>query len=209
MPIDIVLDAMGSDKSPEPEIRGAILACRLLDVRVHLVGPEDLLRPKLREALSNYARPGFAGKKPRLPIFMVQASEWISMEDKAAQAVRSKRDSSMRVGMKMVREGRAAGFITAGNTGAAMATAKMVLGSLAGVDRPALATVLPTSSGQPCVLLDVGANVDCDPENLVQFAVMGHMYAKNVLHVAHPRVGLLSIGEEDSKGNSLTRDTSW
>jgi glycerol-3-phosphate acyltransferase PlsX len=113
----------------------------------------------------------------------------------------------MRVGMKMVREGRAAGFITAGNTGAAMATAKMVLGSLAGVDRPALATVLPTSSGQPCVLLDVGANVDCDPENLVQFAVMGHMYAKNVLHVAHPRVGLLSIGEEDSKGNSLTRDT--
>ena len=207
MPIDIVLDAMGSDKSPEPEIRGAILACRQLDVRVHLVGPEDLLRPKLREALKATAGPGFAGKKPRLPIFMVQASEWISMEDKAAQAVRSKRDSSMRVGLKMVREGRAAGFITAGNTGAAMATAKMVLGSLAGVDRPALSAVLPTSTGQLCVLLDAGANVDCDPENLVQFAVMGHMYAKNVLHVAHPRVGLLSIGEEDSKGNSLTRDT--
>lgn len=213
MPIDIVLDAMGSDKSPEPEIRGAILACRTLDVRVHLVGPEDLLRPKLREALKIHARPGFGGrqgfssKTPRLPIFMVQASEWISMEDKAAQAVRSKRDSSMRVGLKMVREGRAAGFITAGNTGAAMATAKMVLGSLAGVDRPALTAVLPTSTGQPCVLLDVGANVDCDPENLVQFAVMGHMYAKHVLRVASPRVGLLSIGEEDSKGNSLTRDT--
>jgi glycerol-3-phosphate acyltransferase PlsX len=207
MPIDIVLDAMGSDKSPEPEIRGAILACRLLDVRVHLVGPEDLLRPKLREMLRTYAPPGFGGNKTRPPIFMVQASEWISMEDKAAQAVRSKRDSSMRVGLKMVREGRAAGFVTAGNTGAAMATAKMVLGSLAGVDRPALATVLPTSTGQPCFLLDVGANVDCDPENLVQFAVMGHMYAKNVLHVANPRVGLLSIGEEDSKGNSLTRDT--
>jgi phosphate acyltransferase len=206
MPIDIVLDAMGSDKSPEPEIRGAILACRLLDVRVHLVGPEDFLRPKLRDALRAYERHGF-GNKTRLPIFIVQASEWISMEDKAAQAVRSKRDSSMRVGLKMVREGRAAGFVTAGNTGAAMATAKMVLGSLAGVDRPALATILPTSTGQPCVLLDVGANVDCDPENLVQFAVMGHMYAKNVLRVAHPRVGLLSIGEEDSKGNSLTRDT--
>ncbi len=100
------------------------------------------------------------------------------MEDKAAQAVRSKRDSSMRVGLKMVREGRAAGFVTAGNTGAAMATAKMVLGSLAGVDRPALAAILPTTTGQPCVLLDVGANVDCDPENLVQFAVMGHMYAQ-------------------------------
>jgi glycerol-3-phosphate acyltransferase PlsX len=202
MPIDIVLDAMGSDKSPEPEIRGAILACRTLDVRVHLVGPEDFLRPKLREALKIYAW----GK--RLPVFIVQASEWISMEDKAAQAVRSKRDSSMRVGLKMVREGRAGGFVTAGNTGAAMATAKMVLGSLAGVDRPALATVLPSGAGgNPCVLLDVGANVDCDPENLVQFAVMGHMYAKNVLHVANPRVGLLSIGEEESKGNSLTRDT--
>ncbi len=212
MPIDIVLDAMGSDRSPEPEIRGAILACRQLDVRVHLVGPEDLVRPKLREALralapTGFAAKGFTPKKPRLPIFIVQASEWISMEDKAAQAVRSKRDSSMRVGLKMVREGRAAGFITAGNTGAAMATAKMVLGSLAGVDRPALTAVLPTVTGQPCVLLDVGANVDCDPENLVQFAVMGHMYAKNVLHVAHPRVGLLSIGEEDLKGNALTRAT--
>jgi glycerol-3-phosphate acyltransferase PlsX len=201
MPIDIVLDAMGSDKAPEPEIRGAILASRHLGLRVHLVGPEELLRPKLREALRLHS-----GRK-RLPIFIVQASEWISMEDKAAQAVRSKRDSSMRVGLKMVREGRAAGFVTAGNTGAAMATAKMVLGSLAGVDRPALAAVLPTTTGRPCVLLDVGANVDCDPENLVQFAVMGQKYARNVLRIAHPRLGLLSIGEEDSKGNSLTRDT--
>jgi glycerol-3-phosphate acyltransferase PlsX len=201
MPIDIVLDAMGSDKAPDPEIRGAILAARQLDVRVHLVGPEEILRPKLREALKAHAW----GQK--LPIFIAQASEWVRMDDKAAQAVRSKRDSSMRVGLKMVREGRAGGFFTAGNTGAAMATAKMVLGSLAGVDRPALASVMPTTSGQPCVLLDVGANVDCDPENLVQFAVMGHMYAKNVLRVANPRVGLLSIGEEDSKGNALTRDT--
>jgi glycerol-3-phosphate acyltransferase PlsX len=165
------------------------------------VGPEDLLRPKLREGLRLHA----GGR--RLPIFIVQASEWISMDDKAANAVRSKRDSSMRVGLKMVREGRAHGFFTAGNTGAAMATAKMVLGSLAGVDRPALATMLPTVTGRPCVLLDVGANVDCDPENLVQFAVMGNMYAKNVLRIANPCVGLLSIGEEDSKGNALTRDT--
>ena len=201
MPIDIVLDAMGSDKAPDPEIRGAILACRQLDVRVHLVGPEELLRPKLRECLKVLAH------GDRLPIFPVQASEWISMEDKAALAVRSKRDSSMRVGLKMVREGRAAGFVTAGNTGAAMATAKMVLGSLRGVDRPALATVLPTTTGGPCVLLDVGANVDSEPENLIQFAVMGHMYAREVLRVSDPRVGLLSIGEEDTKGNALTRDT--
>jgi glycerol-3-phosphate acyltransferase PlsX len=219
MPIDIVLDAMGSDKAPDPEIRGAILAARHLDVRVHLVGPEDVLRPKLRvalkesddengspfEALTAFQNGRKRGKRP--PVYLVQASEWISMEDKAALAVRSKRDSSMRVGLKMVREGRAGGFVTAGNTGAAMATAKMVLGSLQGVDRPALATVLPTSAGTPCVLLDVGANVDCDPNNLVQFAVMGHMYAKDVLHVANPRLGLLSIGEEETKGNTLTRDT--
>ena len=210
MPIDIALDAMGSDKAPDPEIRGAILACRTLDVRVHLIGPEEAMRPRLRECLKASERkqglqfPG--AKAERLPIFIRQASEWITMEDKAAQAVRSKRDSTMRVGLKMVREGAAAGFVTAGNTGAAMATAKMVLGSLAGVDRPALTTVLPTSIGTPCVFLDVGANVDCDANNLLQFAVMGHMYAKNVLGMASPRVGLLSIGEEEGKGNALTRE---
>jgi glycerol-3-phosphate acyltransferase PlsX len=143
----------------------------------------------------------------RLPVFIAPASEWITMDDKAAQAVRAKRDSTMRVGLKMVREGRAAGFFTAGNTGAAMATAKMVLGMLSGVDRPALAQILPTVNRVPSLLLDVGANVDCDPDNLVQFAMMGHMYAKNILRIHNPRVGLLSIGEEDSKGNSLTRDT--
>jgi glycerol-3-phosphate acyltransferase PlsX len=140
-------------------------------------------------------------------VFIVPASEWITMDDKAAQAVRSKRDSTMRVGLKMVREGRAAGFFTAGNTGAAMATAKMVLGMLAGVDRPALAQILPTTKRIPSLLLDVGANVDCDPDNLVQFAVMGNMYAKDILKIHNPRVGLLSIGEEDQKGNALTRDT--
>jgi glycerol-3-phosphate acyltransferase PlsX len=197
MPIDIVVDGMGSDKAPESEIRGAILACKHLDVRVHLVGPEEILRPVLRQHLN--------GLHP--PIFIVPASEWISMDDKAAQAVRTKRDSTMRVGLKMVREGRAAAFFTAGNTGAAMATAKMVLGMLAGVHRPALATILPTNTGAPSLLLDVGANVDSDPDNLVQFAAMGSIYAQNVLKVRNPRVGLLSIGEEDSKGNALTRDT--
>jgi glycerol-3-phosphate acyltransferase PlsX len=197
MPTDIVVDAMGSDKAPEPEVRGAVLAARQFDVRVHLVGPEDRLRPILRHAL----------RGQRLPVFIVPASEWITMDDKAAQAVRAKRDSTMRVGLKMVREGRAAGFFTGGNTGAAMATAKMVLGMLSGVDRPALAQILPTVSRIPSLLLDVGANVDCDPDNLAQFAMMGHMYAKNILRIHNPRVGLLSIGEEDSKGNALTRDT--
>jgi glycerol-3-phosphate acyltransferase PlsX len=197
MPTDIVVDAMGSDKAPEPEVRGAVLAARQYDVRVHLVGPEDRLRPILRQAL----------RGQRLPVFIVPATEWITMDDKAAQAVRSKRDSTMRVGLKMVREGRAAGFFTAGNTGAAMATAKMVLGMLSGVDRPALAQILPTVHRVPSLLLDVGANVDCDPDNLAQFAVMGYMYAKTILKINNPRVGLLSIGEEDLKGNALTRDT--
>ncbi len=197
MPTDIAVDGMGSDKAPESEIRGAIAACRQLDVRVHLVGLEDCLRPLLDAEL--------AGEQ--LPIEIVHAAEWISMDDKAAQAVRSKRDSSMRVGLKMVRERRAAGFFTAGNTGAAMATAKMVLGMLAGVNRPALAAVLPTTNGNPSVLLDVGANVDSDPADLLQFAIMGDLYARSVLHIAHPRVGLLSIGEEDSKGNAQTRET--
>ncbi len=198
MPVDIVVDAMGSDKAPEPEVKGAILAARHYGVRVHLVGPEDILRPMLRQHLKH---------QKHLDVFIAPASEWITMDDKAAQAVRSKRDSSMRVGLKMVREGKAAGFFTAGNTGAAMATAKMVLGMLSGVDRPALATVVPTTEGKPSLLLDVGANVDSDPDNLVQFAVMGRMYAKDVLKIENPRVGLLSIGEEDSKGNALTRDT--
>jgi len=193
---DIVLDAVGSDKAPEPEIRGAILACRALPVRVHLVGPEEDLHDQLDEHLQD----------EDLPIVIHHASQRIGMDEKAVHAVRAKRDSSMRVGLKMVREGKAAGFVTAGNTGAAMATAKMVLGGLPGVDRPALATPMPSSTGNPCVLLDVGANVDCKAHNLEQFAVMGETYARTVLKIPQPRVGLLSIGEEETKGNDLTRE---
>jgi glycerol-3-phosphate acyltransferase PlsX len=129
------------------------------------------------------------------------------MEDKAVQAVRAKRDSSMRVGLRLAREGRAAGFVTAGNTGAAMATAKMVLGGIPGVDRPALAAVFPTAIRTVAILLDVGANVDCTPENLEQFAVMGEIYFRNMFGTRRPKVGLLSIGEEETKGNELTRET--
>jgi glycerol-3-phosphate acyltransferase PlsX len=119
--------------------------------------------------------------------------------------VRSKRDSSLCVGLRLVREGRAAGFVTAGNTGAAMAAAKMVLGTLAGVDRPALAAVFPTATGKAAIVLDVGANVDSRPLTLQQFAVMGEIYSRHIFGVTRPRVGLLSIGEEESKGNELTR----
>jgi glycerol-3-phosphate acyltransferase PlsX len=196
MLIDIALDAVGTDKAPEAEIRGAILACKALPVRVHLVGPEAELHDLLDELLGN----------EDLPIVIHHASERIGMEEKAAHAYRTKKDSSMRVGLKLVREGVAAGFVTAGNTGAAMATAKGVLGALPGVDRPALATPMPSSKGNPCVLLDVGANVDCKATNLAQFAVMGEIYARSVLKIESPRVGLLNVGEEESKGNDLTHE---
>src|SRR5580692_7161935 len=173
---DIALDAVGSDKAPEPEIRGAILACRALPVRVHLIGPESELRDSLDEYLGD----------EDLPIVIHHASERIGMDEKAAHAVRAKRDSSIRVGLKLVREGKAAGFVTAGNTGAAMATAKMVLGALAGVDRPALAAAFPTVSNTAAVLLDVGANVDCTANNLEQFAVMGDIYCRSIFGMKHP-----------------------
>ena len=195
MPTVIAVDAMGSDRAPKPEIEGAILAAREYDVSVLLVGDETRLRAFLAD------HPGAA----RLPIEIVHASQVIGMREPAARAVRAKRDSSIRVGLRLVREGRAAGFVTAGNTGAAMAAAKMVLGTLAGVDRPALAAVFPTATGKAAILLDVGANVDSRPHTLQQFAVMGEIYSRHIFGVTRPRVGLLSIGEEESKGNELTR----
>jgi len=207
MPSVIALDAMGSDRAPKPEIEGAIYAARSYGVSVLLVGPEATIKAELDR------HPAAA----LLPIEIVPASEVITMDDKAVQAVRAKRDSSMRVGLRLVREGRAAGFVTAGNTGAAMATAKMVLGALHGVDRPALAAVFPTAPGTAAILLDVGANVDCKPRNLEQFAVMGEIYFRSMFgHTMprssfsagkRPRVGLLSIGEEETKGNQLTRES--
>lgn len=197
MPTVIAVDAMGSDKAPKPEIEGAIQAAKHYPVRVLLVGPEEQLRAELAH------HPSAA----HLPIEIVHASEYITMQDKAAQALRTKRDSSMRVGLRLVREGKAAGFISVGNTGAAMATAKLVLGTLPHVDRPALAAVFPTSKGTAAILVDVGANVDCKPHNLEQFAVMGEIYSRSIFGIARPRVGLLSVGEEEGKGNELTKDS--
>jgi phosphate acyltransferase len=196
MPSVIALDAMGSDRAPKPEIEGAIHAARHYGVHVALVGREPLIRAEL----------GRVPAAASLPIQVIHASEVIAMEDKAVQAVRAKRDSSLRVGLRLVREGKAAGFVTAGNTGAAMATAKMVLGGLPGVDRPALAAVIPTAVGTVAILLDVGANVDCKPHNLEQFAVMGEIYFRSMFGTRRPRVGLLSIGQEEGKGNDLTRE---
>jgi glycerol-3-phosphate acyltransferase PlsX len=193
----IALDAMGSDRAPKPEVEGAIQAARRFGIQVTLVGPEETLR-------AEFSRHPFSRS---LPISIVHASEIITMDDKAVQAVRAKRDSSMRVGLRLVREGKADAFITAGNTGAAMATAKMVLGGLPGVDRPALVAIIPTALRTVTALLDVGANVDCKPHNLEQFAVMGEIYFRSMFGTARPRVGLLSIGEEEGKGNELTRES--
>ncbi|HET7441460.1 MAG TPA: phosphate acyltransferase PlsX [Terriglobales bacterium] len=197
MPSAIALDAMGSDRAPKPEIEGALQAARHFGLRVLLVGPEPQIKPELD-------RHRWASRQP---LEIVHASEVIGMSEKAAHAVRTKRDSSMHVGLRLVREGQASGFVTAGNTGAAMATAKMVLGALPGVDRPALAAVIPTVLGTAAVLLDVGANVDCKPHNLEQFAVMGDIYCRSIFGIKRPRIGLLSIGEEETKGNELTRES--
>jgi glycerol-3-phosphate acyltransferase PlsX len=193
--LTIALDAMGGDHAPKIEVEGAVRAARTLGVKVVLVGQEDLVRTELAQH-EDYRQ---------LPIEVVHASERVTMEDSAAKAVRTKRDSSMRVASRMVRDGAAQCFVSAGNTGAIMATAKMVQGVIPGVDRPALAGIFPTMEGIPVVLVDVGANVDCTPEMLAQFAVMAEIYSRQVLHRPNPRVGILSIGEEDHKGNDMTR----
>lgn len=192
--ITIAVDAMGGDSSPSAEVEGAALAAAEYDVRVLLAGREDVLRPELER----YADAGPA-------VEIIHASEVITMNDGAAKSLRTKRDSSIHVAVRAVREGRAQGFISAGNTGAIMAACLKTLGRAPGVYRPALAQLFPTLEGTWSVLVDVGANVDCSPEMLAQFAVMGEIYSKLICHCATPRVGILSIGEEEHKGNELTR----
>jgi glycerol-3-phosphate acyltransferase PlsX len=192
--LTIAVDAMGGDHAPKAEVEGSILAARSLGVKVVLVGRKDLVQQELRKH-DDYAS---------LPIEVEHASDVITMED-ATQAVRTKKDSSLRVASRLVRDGRAQGLVSAGNTGAVMATAKIVQGVVPGVSRPALAAVFPTVKGSPAIMVDVGANVDCSPRMLAQFAVMGEIYSRIILRRPKPRVGILSIGEEDHKGNDLTR----
>ena len=189
---------MGGDHAPKPEVEGAIRAAKTLGIEVLLVGPEDVLSCEL--AAQDRSR--------SLPIRIVHASERVTMQDSVARAVRTKRDSSIRVASRLVRDGQAQGLVSAGNTGAVMATAKMVQGVVRGVDRPALASAFPTLTGTPAVMIDVGANVDCNPRMLAQFALMGDIYSRVVFHIERPRVGLLSIGEEEHKGNELTRNAA-
>jgi len=196
--LTIAVDAMGGDHAPKSEVEGAIQAAAELQVKVILVGQEDVVRAEL----------SLHPEAEDLPIGVHHASEAITMEDSAARAVRSKKNSSIHVAMRLVRDGAAQGMVSAGNTGAVMATAKMIHGMVRGVKRPALASAFPTLKGTPVVVLDVGANVDCTAEMLAQFAVMGEVYSRTIFHNRHPRVGLLSIGEEEHKGNELTRSAT-
>jgi glycerol-3-phosphate acyltransferase PlsX len=192
--IKIAVDSMGSDNSPFSEVEGAIQAAEAYGIDVILVGKEPILAPLLKEA-------GGDG----LPVEIRNATQVIAMDEAPTAALRKKRDSSIRVAADLVREKIASGLVSAGNTGAVMAISKMVFGAVPGVDRPALAAILPTLAGH-AVLLDVGANVACKPHHLVQFAVMGHLFSKKIVGVGAPRVGLMSVGEEESKGNELTKE---
>ncbi|MBI4470594.1 MAG: phosphate acyltransferase PlsX, partial [Acidobacteria bacterium] len=195
--LTIALDAMGGDAAPRSEIEGALQALEDFPMAVLLIGPEVRLRDEVRKR---------AGTRPRALHFL-DAPSVIEMDEPVAQALRRKRRSSIHVGMRAVQEGRASAFVSAGNTGAIMALAKLVMRTLPMIDRPALAAVLPTLTSRWAVLLDVGANSDCKPHHLVQFAMMGDIYARSLLGVKRPRVGQISIGEEEAKGNDLTRET--
>jgi glycerol-3-phosphate acyltransferase PlsX len=187
----IALDAMGSDYGPQNLVEGAILAVEKLRMEVTLIGKEETLSEIIRK--KNF-------RNQRLSI--VNAAEVVGMQDAPKESLR-KRDSSVNVATQLVHEGEAAGLVSAGNTGATLASTLKTWRTLEGISRPAIATLLPTQK-QPVVLLDVGANVDCKPRHLFQFGIMGAVYARDILHRPNPRVGLLSIGEESSKGNEQT-----
>jgi len=195
----IVVDAMGSDNYPTPDVEGAVMAAREYGVEIILVGDESILKPALASA-----KPG------TLPIKIIHAPEMLTMEDKGMKLVLKARrptsKNSMAVGIDLVKNGEADAFVTAGNTGAAMVTAYFRLGTISGVDKPALAPVFPTATGT-CVVLDVGANPDVKPQNLLQFGIMGSIYAEKVRGVPNPKIGLVSNGEEEGKGNELVKAT--
>ena len=193
----IVVDAMGSDNFPIPDVAGAVQAAREYGVEVILVGDEAIIKPEL-------AKHNAGG----LNIRVVDAPETLTMEDKGEKLVLKARSkdarNSMAVGIDMVKNGEADAFVTAGNTGAGMVTALFRLGRIRGVDRPALAPIFHTATGT-CVVLDIGANPDCKPENLYQFGILGSIYAEKVRGVKNPKVGLVSNGEEEGKGNELVK----
>lgn len=192
--VRIALDAMGGDHAPVEIVRGALLAAAEYPVEIILVGQEEVIRREL------------GSKALPANVSVVDAREVVGMEDTAMAPLRKKRNSSVRVCANLVAEDRADAFVSAGNTGATWTSARAVMGMIEGVSRPALAAILPSTKGHT-LLLDVGANVETKPHHLREFAVMGHFYAQMLFNLEHPRVGLLSVGEEEGKGNDLTKET--
>jgi glycerol-3-phosphate acyltransferase PlsX len=190
----IAVDAMGGDYGLKPTVEGAIAAVKELGIDVGLVGDETQIREQLRRVGCSDAR-----------VMVHHAPQVVGMHEPPAQIARKKRDSSVWIATEMVKHGEASAVISAGNTGASMVASFFVLGVIKGVERPAIATTLPTLTGT-AVMLDVGANVDCTAKHLEQFALMGNEYGKHLLGKPDPRVGLLSIGEEESKGNEVTKE---
>jgi glycerol-3-phosphate acyltransferase PlsX len=193
--MNIAVDAMGGDFGPAVVVEGAVAACREFGLSVALVGDKAAIE---REIVRLRAHD--------LSLAVRHASQVVGMAESPSQALRRKRDSSLRIAAELVKEGECQALVSAGNTGAAMAIGMFVLGVLTGVDRPAIAAALPSLSGYT-ILIDAGANVEPKPRQLFQFAVMGHVYSRDIIGKAHPRVGLLSVGEEEGKGNELTRET--
>jgi glycerol-3-phosphate acyltransferase PlsX len=191
----IAVDAMGGDNAPQAVVAGAVEAAKEFGTGIILVGIEELVQAELNKH----------HQAKTLPIEVRNATQVVDMLDSPATVFRRKKDSSIRVANELVKSGDAVAVISAGHTGAAMATSLFILGPLEGVERPAIATFMPTMK-ETCIVLDVGANVDCKPNHLLQFAIMGEVYAKYLLKNPNPRVGLLSIGEEETKGNELTKE---
>lgn len=194
----VALDVMGGDHAPHSTLEGAGIALAAHDdLHLLLVGDEV----SLKSLAASYGIRGELAARTEI----VHAGSVVTMEDKATCILKDKKDSSIRVAAQLVRDGRADGIVSLGHTGAAMVASKMVLGTLPGVDRPCLASAMPNMKGGPTVLLDVGANVDSKPEHITQFALMGSLYAEEMLGIKRPRVGILSVGEEDGKGTDTTK----
>jgi glycerol-3-phosphate acyltransferase PlsX len=191
----IVVDAMGGDHAPESVVEGAVMAAREYETEIILTGLSDQIHAILDRLDPDH----------NLPILVVHANEVVEMYDSPGKVLRSKRKSSMKIGLDLVKDGTASAFLSAGNTGAVLAYSTVILRPLNGVDRPAIAIQLPTLKGN-AILLDAGANVDCKTSQLFQFGIMGHVFAEYILGKQNPRVGLLSIGEEDGKGNEIVKE---
>ena len=192
----IVVDAMGGDHAPEAVVEGAVLAAREYNTKIILTGLKERIQAELDKHDPDHT----------LPIEIVHAEQIVEMHDIPGKALRSKKKSSMKVGLDLVKQGVGAAFLSAGNTGAVLAYSTVILRPVKGVDRPAIAIQLPTSKGIS-ILLDAGANVDCKTNQLFQFGIMGHVFAEYILGKENPSVGLLSIGEEDGKGNEIVKET--